>query len=180
MAAYSIVSTGQCTAAKDAADVPRPLDRAPTEGDGHSRQIRAIPPSHPSTAAPHSAGGPRYFNSFVTTFHRNAEDDVDSNWGRPGEHLTRALAWPPLADEDVFTKHLDLSEGERLSQHPGAAVRTWARKVRALVDDVFELRRPVVGPAYLMLSREHEGVVQLYETDKYDIVSARSTPWAAG
>jgi hypothetical protein len=77
-----------------------------------------------------------------------------------------------LADSDVLSRHLGLSEEEtpvlRSARVRGGRLECWAEKYKALVDapsgDV------VSGFAYEVTSKEQEDALRAYETDNYEVV----------
>lgn len=77
-----------------------------------------------------------------------------------------------LADKDVLTRHLGLSEEEmpvlRSAEVRGGRLECWAGKYKALVDAPGG--KVVSGYAYEVTTREREDALRAYETDNYEVV----------
>src|SRR5690606_3067412 len=76
-----------------------------------------------------------------------------------------------LADAAFLVRLLSLSQKPRLrpASVEGGIMRTWAGRYPALID-ADSLCKCIAGFAYLVESREHEEILQYYETKKYEVV----------
>ncbi|KAI0880791.1 uncharacterized protein GGS22DRAFT_197360 [Annulohypoxylon maeteangense] len=74
-----------------------------------------------------------------------------------------------LADPAVIKRLLGCEPSYRPASLTRGALKTWGGKYKALVD-AFDDRAEVQGHAFLVQSQEEEDSLQLYETDKYDVV----------
>lgn len=77
-----------------------------------------------------------------------------------------------LADSDVLSRHLGLSEEEtpvlRSAKVRGGRLECWAGKYKALFDA--PSGEVVSGFAYEVTSEEREDALRAYETDNYEVV----------
>ncbi|KAI1409511.1 hypothetical protein F5Y13DRAFT_182007 [Hypoxylon sp. FL1857] len=74
-----------------------------------------------------------------------------------------------LGDTAVLKRLLDFEPTYRPASVAGGTLKTWGGKYKALVD-AFDNRAVVKGQAYLVKTKAHEECLQLYETDKYEVV----------
>jgi hypothetical protein len=77
-----------------------------------------------------------------------------------------------LADSDILSRHLGLSEEEtpvlRSAKVGGGRLECWAGKYKALVDA--PSGKAVSGFAYEVTSEKREDALRAYETDNYEVV----------
>lgn len=77
-----------------------------------------------------------------------------------------------LADPAFLAQLLSLSEEPELrpARVEGAAIRSWAGKYKAAVDDPVSAHNTIDGYAYRVASSIHEETLRYYETEKYEVV----------
>ncbi|KAI2778737.1 hypothetical protein F4815DRAFT_476461 [Daldinia loculata] len=73
-----------------------------------------------------------------------------------------------LADPSVLKRLLGIDPTYRPASVVGGVLKTWGGKYKALVDAPSD--KTVQGQAFLVKGREQEECLQLYETDKYEVV----------
>ncbi|KAI1373011.1 hypothetical protein F4677DRAFT_462571 [Hypoxylon crocopeplum] len=92
---------------------------------------------------------------------------------QPTFHSTSIPVWyffyGTLGNPEVLKRLLGCEPSYHPATLTGGVLKTWAGKYKALVD-AFDDRAEVAGQAFLVYNKEQEETLQLYETDKYEVV----------
>ncbi|KAI1456715.1 hypothetical protein F4805DRAFT_218382 [Annulohypoxylon moriforme] len=101
--------------------------------------------------------------------HRPVSVDDPKLSPAPNQYPVWYFFYGTLADPDVIKRLLGCEPSYRPASVTGGVLKTWGGKYKALVD-AFDDKVEVHGHAFLVQNPEQEDCLQLYETDKYDVV----------
>ncbi|KAI1206583.1 uncharacterized protein F4807DRAFT_463529 [Annulohypoxylon truncatum] len=101
--------------------------------------------------------------------HRPVSMDDPKLSPAPNQYPVWYFFYGTLADPTVIKRLVGCEPCYRPASVTHGVLKTWGGKYKALVD-AFDDRAEVQGHAFLVHNHEQEDCLQLYETDKYDVV----------